>query len=455
MSFELTQIPRRKTSWGGEGGPLVIPPGQVHQPGQKRCETCGRMVKADRKRPRKGSCKCFYYKRTTTFIDVLQDEYPLKQWGNRNVAWGMSQRPDLQLAASACRPDSHELHTIDDKRELNRIAQDASEYAGSHFKATIGTSEHKLTHMLDRGEQLGVVPARWVKDLEAYQKWRDESGVEWVSVEAFRVFDQWMDKDCDHKAIRYGGTCQCVGIAGTVDRIGWYKGRLRVFDIKTGSLFNEMGHAMQLCMYARMVPYLFPGDQRTEDVDQVDLSVGYIIALPEGKGTCDIIPMDLEKGWRASQKAKLVWEERDEKQWVIERDLRLEMLDMAQRAGSLHECRVLWHNWKNDGLLDAQTKLLINTRAKELKAQVLDAMVESARTECADNVKNATGMSDPSVLFDYVVHCICMSHRDAPQTAPTMTLLMCAAAITRLARMPLQENPLEELEKGISRRDDH
>ena len=96
QKVEPAEIPRRKTSFGGEGGPLVIPPGAQHKPGKKKCETCGRMVATDRKYPRKGSCKCLYYKRTTTFIDVLQDEFLLKQWGKRNVAWGMAQRPDLQ-----------------------------------------------------------------------------------------------------------------------------------------------------------------------------------------------------------------------------------------------------------------------------------------------------------------------------------------------------------------------
>lgn len=372
MAIQLTDtsIPRRKRAGGeGEGGPLVIPPGAQHVPGPKRCETCKRMVARDRKYPRKGTCKCLYYRRTTTFIDVLQDEFLLKKWGMRNVAWGMAQRPDLILAATACNPDSSEEHTLEDKRELNSIASQASKTAGDDFKATIGTSLHKLTHKLDRGESLGFVPPRWEADLRLYAETIKALGIKWVSVESFRVLDKWVKdfSECpDHKPPRYGGTCTCFGVAGTVDRIGWYKGRLRIFDIKTGSDYNKLGHAMQLAMYGHMQPYAYPGDERS--IDDIDLSVGYIIKLPEGQGTCDVVPLNLEKGWAACQVAKLVWEARE---WDVEvgRDYAGELGEMTLRATSLKFLRMLWTNAADMGKLDAPAKTLIHQRVKELRAQ--------------------------------------------------------------------------------------
>lgn len=374
MAYQLTEIPRRKTSFGGEGGPLLIPPGAKHISGNKKCETCGRMVKTVRGNPRKGSCKCLYYQRTTTFIDVLQDEFLLKQWGKRNVAWGMAHRPDLQIAAAACKPDSYyatgDPAALEDKRELNNIANEAGKYAGDMYKATIGSSLHRLTHQMDRGEELGHVPERWVGDVKAYAETIKRLGIEWVSIESFRAGDWWVKHldDCNHKAIRYGGTCECRGVAGTVDRIGWYKGRLRIFDIKTGSDFNKLGHAMQLAAYAHMVPYEFPGDTRGSDPDEVDLSVGHIIYLPEGAGECRLEPMDLELGWRACELAKLVWDMRDANP-VIERDIELELTEMASRAGSIKECRLLWRNAKDMGRLDQAAKNMLNQRVKELKAK--------------------------------------------------------------------------------------
>jgi len=367
-------IPRRKNSNGTEGGPYVIPPGAQHIPGRHECETCGRMVKTDSAKPRKGSCKCLYYKRTTTFIDVLQDEYLLKQWGNRNVVWGMGQRPDLVLHAASCKSDSDYDQTAEDKTELNNIAAEAQSTAGDKTKARIGTSLHKLTHQKDRGETLGYVPERWVDDLKAYDAEMKRLGVEWVSIESFRVLDTWVKPigECDHKAPRYGGACECMGVAGTVDRLGWYRGRLRVFDIKSGSDFNKLGHTMQLVSYAKMVPYVYPGDERGEDPDEVDTDVGYIIWLPEGQGQCKIEPMDLQKGWRACLIAKQVWEARN---WSVhvDRDPRAEVTEMALRAGSVEECRILWFNALEAGVLDKRLKTVIRARAAELEAKKVSA----------------------------------------------------------------------------------
>lgn len=363
-------IPRRKGQNGKEAGPLVYPPGAKFISGNKKCESCGRMVRTDRAFPRKGSCKCLYYRRTTTFIDVMQDEYLLKQWGNRNVAWGMAARPDLVLHAIACGPPHEIVAGSEDYRELNQIAAEAQRTAGDMIKATVGTSLHKMTHSLDRGRDIvGPIPERWEKDLEVYQQAVKLRGIEWVSIESFRVLDKWVKdlSECDHKPVRYGGKCTCFGVAGTVDRIGWWNGRLMIFDIKTGSDFNKLGHAMQLAAYAHMVPYLFPGDERTVE-EQVDLDVGYIIKLPEGQGRCEFEPMDLRKGWEACQIAKRIWEARD---WnvVLERDLIGEVTDMASRAGSLLECRMLWNAAKENGDLIPVVKTMINGRVKELKAQ--------------------------------------------------------------------------------------
>lgn len=370
IQLEQAEIPRRKTSFGGEGGPLVIPPGAQHFPGKKKCETCGRMVAADRVKVRKGTCKCLYYKRTTTFIDVIQDEYLLKQWGNRNVAYGMSQRPDLVLQASSCSPDEYGNFDDDSKQELNTVAAEAQREAGDKIKATIGTSLHRLTHRMDRGETLGKIPERWQGDLKVYDETIKRLGIEWVSVESFRVLDDWV-KDinaCDHKPVRYGGNCTCFGVAGTVDRIGWYRDRLCIFDIKTGSQFNKLGHAMQLAAYGHMTPYQYPGDTRVSDPAQVDLNVGYIIYLPEGKAECTVEPFDIDMGWRACIHAKDTWTFR-ELDPVIKVDPEGEFIEIASRTTSLVGLRQLWKVAKMDGYLSASVKQAIQSRVGVLKAQ--------------------------------------------------------------------------------------
>ena len=372
------QIPRRKSPTGGEGGPLVYPPGTQYIPGKKRCPTCGRMVAADKPATRKGTCRCFWYQRTTTFIDVLQDEFLLKQWGNRNVAWGVAQRPDLQLLASSCKRPSEIESGSEDYRELNNVVAEAQREAGDKIKATIGTSLHKITHQIDRGETLGYqIPERWRADVAAYEEWKKTAGLEWDSIESFRVLDDWVKpygslrNQCEHKAIRYGGDCTCYGVAGTVDRIAWYRGRLVILDLKTGSDFNKLGHAMQLAMYAHMVPYLYPGDERTTDTAQVDLSVGYVIYLPEGQGVVRMEPMDLERGWAACQLAKQVWEAR---KWDVvlgehgetEHDA---LWRIASGVNSIAAARHFRTVWTEDGKMTGPLMGALKARVRELRLQ--------------------------------------------------------------------------------------
>lgn len=375
--FELTEIPRRKLANGKEGGPYVLTPGATRSWGDKKCETCGRMVEPDRKHPRKGKCRCKYYQRTTTWIDVLQDEFLLKMWGNRNVAWGMAQRPDLILAASACKPDSHDEQSAEDKSTLNGIAREAQTYAGNMFKATIGTSLHKLTHQLDRGETLGYVPDPYSRDLEVYESTIKAEGIEWVDIESFRVLDDWVSKTCDHvykqsKDYDPENPCRCQGVAGTVDRIGWYRDRLTIFDIKTGSTFNKMGHAMQLSAYAHMVPYNIGTDERGVDKAPINLEVGYIIELPEGKGECRLTPMNLINGWGACLIAKQVWEARAQEYELAHDDRMVRSgstyFDLAARASTRKELKVLAKTATENCCFTPDLKEYLNRRWIEIGA---------------------------------------------------------------------------------------
>jgi hypothetical protein len=329
------------------GGPYVVPPGATHTPGDFRCGTCGRMVKSNKRFPRKGTCKCVYYKRTTTWIDVIQDEYLLKQWGKRNTAWGMSQRKDLQLAAAACKPDSDPNQTKEDKNTLNEIAKQAGKWAGDDWKREIGTSLHKLTHQMDRGETLGVVPDRWVDDLKAYEE--ETKDIQWTWVESFRVHDE-------------------LKVGGTVDRIGWYRGRFVVMDVKTGSDWNECGFAMQLAMYARMTPYIIATDTRTVDPHPVDLNIGWVIKLPEGQGVCKIEPIHIGLGWGACRVAMDVWKLRKQNFFMDESEIvqGRTLLDMVGTAGSNNELNILWRNAKAMGELTDEVKAAMHKRHKEI-----------------------------------------------------------------------------------------
>jgi hypothetical protein len=302
----------------------------------------------------KGTCKCEYYKRTTTFIDVVQDEFKLKQWDRRMVAYGMGQRPDLVLAAASVRGDTDPNQDDTDKRKLQAIADDAKAYAKGSAAATTGTSLHTLTEWIDTGQTLGHVPEPYPADLRAYEDVIKD--IEWVKVESFRVHDEWK-------------------VAGTADRIGWYRGRLTVFDIKTGSIFFEAGPAMQLAMYGRSTPYDIATDTRQVDVTSMNLNVAYVIHLPAGSGHCELKPVDIVKGWGACRIARQVWELRAQKYFVgdswLDDNLQRSntYTEMALRAGTVTELKMLWRNASDQGSLTDELKQILTNRANDLKGE--------------------------------------------------------------------------------------
>lgn len=339
-----TEIPRHRT-WNG---PLIMPANHRATPGNLVCNKCGRAWK--------GKCPCVYYKRCTTFIDVIQNEFALKAWDRRLVAYGMGQRPDLVLAAVTCKPPAMgevEL-TREDKDQLQAVADQAKLFAKGSAAASVGTSLHKLTQLMDEGQTLGYVPGPWPADIRAYEEERDRQGVEYVDIESFRVHDDFK-------------------VAGTTDRIGWIRGRLRVLDVKTGSIWWEGGPAMQMAMYAHSVKYDISTDKRVPDAADVDLGVGYVIHLPQGQGTCRFIPVNLTAGWGACQVARQVWKIREQRNYFLTDDevpTGLTLLDMAKRAGSVLECQVLWKNGMDQGRLTDQVKAALTERAAELGAKV-------------------------------------------------------------------------------------
>lgn len=316
-NFTAVEIPRDR--WGR---PMIMPP-----KGKKRVA----------------------YRRTTTFVGCLDDMNGLMKWTARQVAYGMGQRNDLVLAASAARPD--------DKKTLGEIAEKAKEAAKSSAAADIGTALHSFTERIDRGEPIGNIPNEYRADLEAYKA--ATAGIEWLGIEAFRVHDDWQ-------------------IAGTADRIGRFPwSELPVIaDIKTGSIDYPHKMSMQLAMYARMTPYDITTDTRTTDPGGgMNINRGVIIHLPAGKGECTLYEIDIVKGWGACLIARQVWD------WRGRKDLTRPLHDplampplaatwesLALAATTADELRIIWKRALELGQLTEQIKTTIMQRHAAIEA---------------------------------------------------------------------------------------
>lgn len=230
------------------GRPLIVPPGGGHPTAYTRC---------------------------TTYVGALEDRFNLSQWEQRMVAVGLSQRPDLLLAAGAHR---------DDKARLNEICGQAREAAQASAAATTGTALHRIAERLDRGEDLGAVPADFQADIEAYRQ---------------------VTAEFDHEHIEQMLVNDEIKVAGTPDRLARWRGSLVVFDIKTGSIEYAMNKiAMQLAVYSRSSLYDPATGARTDlDINQAEAIVAH---MPAGSGTCALYSVDIAAGWEGVQLCRQV-----------------------------------------------------------------------------------------------------------------------------------------------------
>ena len=283
------------------------------------------------------------YRRTTTFVGCLEDTYNLMAWKNRMVAYGMGQRKDLVLAAAATDPG--------DKKQLNEIADKAVEHAQGSAAATIGTALHALTERVDNGQPLGVIPAEYMADLDAYHE--ATRHIDWLGIETFRVHDKFQ-------------------VAGTADRIGRINGRTMIFDIKTGSIDYPHKMAMQLAMYAHSTPYDIGTDTRTIDPEPIDQHYGIIIHLPAGQGRCELHEIDISKGWGAVLLAKKVWDWRNTKGLTRPIDPAAPVkkpatwADVARHTNTVEELRDLWKQVADRGELTDDFRAAAQKRSQEL-----------------------------------------------------------------------------------------
>lgn len=253
MNAEL-EIPRDR--WGR---PLIIPPEGGKPIGYTRC---------------------------TTFVKALEDTYNLTLWKQRQTARGLMLRPDLQMAVASTDPD--------DKAKLNKICEAAMEAAASSASATIGTALHALTEKVDRGEDLGPVPADYLPDLKAYEA--ATGGLDVVEIETFGV----------HDGLKVGGTW---------DRVYRWGDNYYIGDVKTGSIDYAINTiAMQLAVYARCQRYT-PDGVRHPGNGLLNTDKAIIVHLPAGTGTCRLVWVNIAAGWGAVQLAARV------RDWRARKDL--------------------------------------------------------------------------------------------------------------------------------------
>lgn len=269
------------------------------------------------------------YTRCTTFVDCLDDKYNLQQWEKRMVALGLADRPDLLLAVAAHRQD---------KKAINRITDQAKEAAAAGAASTTGTAEHVLTERIDRGLPLGVIPAAYQPDLEAYRQ--ATACLQMVEIEQFSVLDE-------------------LEIGGTPDRVVYFLDRHRIADVKTGSIvYSGLKICMQLAVYAHSIPYDPASETRLPRGYEMDLERALVIHLPAGQGECTLYWADIATGWEAVQVAAEVRRLRARKGWFtpVGQPPPTDLRQSLAAASTVEELRRIWSaadaigQWNDDYL---------------------------------------------------------------------------------------------------------
>lgn len=221
------------------------------------------------------------YVRVSTLAKSLDSKEGLMQWKQRMTAIGLGKRPDLAERAAITDPS--------DKRALKEIVDGAMAAAESDKAANVGTTLHKLTELLDRGE-LDNIPATHQADLDAYA----------TAIEPFKVVATELFVVNDH-----------LKAAGTLDRLMQLPdGRIVVADLKTGATEPSYPHGVttQCAIYANSWRYDIVKEERLAYLPEhgVSTDVGLLIHLPAGKAQCDLYLLDLTVGWQLAKTATAV-----------------------------------------------------------------------------------------------------------------------------------------------------
>lgn len=251
------------------------------------------------------------YTRASTLGGALEDQTNLGEWKKRVVAYGLSRRRDLVLAAASVPT----WDGLDDKKRLAEIAEQAMASAEAGAAATMGTAIHALADRLDRGEPIpDIGEDRYA--LDAYAELRRHFTVH--AIEQFLVCDE-------------------LEVAGTADRVLSPLGimtapdgtKIRptdrlIDDLKTSSTSDYFGikFCVQLAVYAHGVPYEHGrGRYDWPDGRRPRQDWGLIMHVPSGGSSAQLHWVNLQLGWELAKLAVGVREWRKHKGLVVPAEL--------------------------------------------------------------------------------------------------------------------------------------
>lgn len=287
--------------------------------------------------------------RATTFAKSISDTGALERWGARLAVKGLMSRPDLQALVHST--------SLDDKRELDKIVDQAKTEAGSKRAANLGTALHSMTETVDRGGSMDEVPEAWRHRVLAYQEAMSQYGIETI------------DKLIERVVI-----LTKFEVAGKFDRIvRMPDGTLWIADLKTGEnlkwSWSEI--AIQLALYSRGDALYDYVTRKFEPMPEVNQDKALVIHLPTSGTQCDLYEIDIKLGWQAAELAYRVrnWRKRDKElaKLIASADKSKPSINWAERIQNAETVEGLSAIWEEADALGQWTDLLtrLGLRRKE------------------------------------------------------------------------------------------
>ncbi len=201
-------------------------------------------------------------------------------WSARCQAKGAGLRPDLAVMAAP-------LDIAGDKVELDRIVTEMELAGGRNAAANRGTAIHTAIRRIWRGIEPDM-PPECQADVDAIRRTVDEWGIELV--------DDWDERQVIDLEL------PACGAPDAYVRVRKLGEGIFVIDPKTGSI-KPWDHSLQLAVYANSTHELTPALDVVPIPFQFRTDIGLILHAPWGKGTCDIVALDLVEGWRLAKLA--------------------------------------------------------------------------------------------------------------------------------------------------------
>ena len=259
------------------------------------------------------------YRRTTKFIDLIEDKDNLVYRDMRYAGYGIATNPHL---AEQIR--DLEIENPNHKQNISAVVERAARKAGKWFKADYGTATHAVTQDNDAGYDVftrtppdtpaiseltwgprEVLESNWatiLKDVAAYVSLVEAYQIAFERVESKIVLDEFRVRGTLDRLMRIGNYRDIPPPENGDD--------LSVGDVKTGDVsYGVKKMPMQFRVYAGGLLY---NDETYERKSHgANTNRAYVIHLPAGEATATLIPLDLSQAWENLKAVHALWEAKD------------------------------------------------------------------------------------------------------------------------------------------------